>query len=207
MENKNFLPNIILIDAQHLDHVAFDLIVNFERMLGRRIPQADLAHWLDCIALDGGITPGENAVQVIFLYEQDKTALQHFTPAHFEEDLNGKAFKDQMGEFTLASLPIEPIVSRDDLLVQSFESLLLDAQVERIMLIADLDGFTDESLRLTQRIKQLCATPPTPEHGDPLPQKSITLFGMQPLAGHGFQSEILGYSLTSAMGVSGGEFQ
>lgn len=207
MQNNSFARNIILVDAQHLDHVAFDLIVNFERMLGRRIPQADLAHWLDCIALDGGLTPGENDVQVIFIHEQEKSSLTHFTPSHFDNDLNGKAFKDHLGEFTLASLPIEPIVSRDDLLVQSFESLLLDAQVERIMLIADLDGFTDESLHLAQRIKQLCATPPTPEQGEALPQKSITLFGMQPLAGRGFQSEILGYSLTSAMGVSGGEFQ
>ena len=47
--------NVILVDADYVDKVAFNLIVNFERMLGRRIPQADLARWIDCVALDGGI--------------------------------------------------------------------------------------------------------------------------------------------------------
>ena len=37
-------PNVILVDADYLDAVAFDLIVNFERMIGRRIPPADLCH-------------------------------------------------------------------------------------------------------------------------------------------------------------------
>lgn len=199
--------NIILVDADHLDHVAFDLIVNYERMLGRRIATADLAHWLDCIALDGGLTPGDNAVQVVFIHSQEKSHLAHFSPSDLNTELNGKAFKDHLGEFSLASLAVEPIIRQDDLLVESFESLLLDREIERIMLIADLDGFTEESAALARRIKQLCATPPQPEQGDSLPPKSITLFAMQPLAGRGFQSEILGYSLTAAMGVSGNEFQ
>ena len=50
--------NVILVDADYVDKVAFNLIVNFERMLGRRIPQADLARWIDCVALDGGIHEG-----------------------------------------------------------------------------------------------------------------------------------------------------
>ena len=41
----NWSKNIIIVDADFVDHVAFDLIVNFERMLGRRIPQADLSQW------------------------------------------------------------------------------------------------------------------------------------------------------------------
>jgi len=38
-------PNIILIDAEHLDAMTFEMIVNFERMLGRRIPTADLPNY------------------------------------------------------------------------------------------------------------------------------------------------------------------
>ena len=52
----NWSKNIIIVDADFVDHVAFDLIVNFERMLGRRIPQADLRQWLG-----GG--PGEGVHQ------------------------------------------------------------------------------------------------------------------------------------------------
>ena len=51
-------PHVILIDAEYLDRVAFDLTVNFETMLGRRLPKADRARWLDCIALDGGLREG-----------------------------------------------------------------------------------------------------------------------------------------------------
>ena len=35
--------NLIIIDADFADRVAFDLIVNFERIFGRPIPNADPA--------------------------------------------------------------------------------------------------------------------------------------------------------------------
>ena len=53
--NNNWSENVIIVDADYVDNVAFNLIVNFERIIGRRIPQADLARWLVCIALDGGL--------------------------------------------------------------------------------------------------------------------------------------------------------
>ena len=41
--------HVIIVDADYIDRVAFNLIVNFERMLERRIPQADLARWMECV--------------------------------------------------------------------------------------------------------------------------------------------------------------
>lgn len=41
-QQAHWAENIILADAEHIDKVTFDLTVNFERMLGRRIPQADM---------------------------------------------------------------------------------------------------------------------------------------------------------------------
>ena len=61
----NWSKNIIIVDADFVDHVAFDLIVNFERMLGRRIPQADLSQWLVDVALDGRLRPGDHETQVV----------------------------------------------------------------------------------------------------------------------------------------------
>ena len=52
--------NVIVADADYVDDVAFNLIVNFERMLGRRIPPADMARWAECIALDGGLRADGN---------------------------------------------------------------------------------------------------------------------------------------------------
>ena len=43
--------NIIIADADYVDSVAFNLIVNFERMIGRAIPKADLSQWAVCVAV------------------------------------------------------------------------------------------------------------------------------------------------------------
>lgn len=58
LQEAKWSENVILVDADYVDKVAFNLIVNFERMIGRRIPQADIAKWIDCVALDGGIREG-----------------------------------------------------------------------------------------------------------------------------------------------------
>ena len=76
IQNIRWSENVILVDADYVDKVAFNLIVNFERMLGRRIPQADLAKWMDCVALDGGIRPGENEILVVLIHQKDKTKLE-----------------------------------------------------------------------------------------------------------------------------------
>lgn len=47
--------NIIIADADYIDYVAFQLSVQFERMLNRRIPPADLSRWAINVALDGGV--------------------------------------------------------------------------------------------------------------------------------------------------------
>ncbi len=83
----------LLVDADYVERVAFDLIVNFERMLGRRIPPAPLGDWLDYVALDGGLQPGDNEIRVYLVHRPEQERLQHFTPAHFADELNGKAFR------------------------------------------------------------------------------------------------------------------
>ena len=202
----------LLVDADYVERVAFDLIVNFARMLGRRIPPAPLADWLDYVALDGGLLPAEgeaqtadNEIRVYFIHRPETAQLQNFTPAHFADEINGKAFADRLGEFSLSALAVEPVVDHDDLIVEVFEQMLLDADADRVMLVADLDGFTPESTRLAARIKGLCAQPPKREDGTDAGRKEITLFTMQPLSGRGFAQELLGYSLTAALGIRADE--
>ena len=67
--------NVIIVDAAYIDKVAFNLIVNFERIIGRRIPNADLARWIDCVALDGGIREGEHETSVVLVHAKDKSKL------------------------------------------------------------------------------------------------------------------------------------
>ena len=90
--------NVVLADADYVDTVAFNLIVNFERMIGRRIPQADIAKWLDCIALDGGIRDGENEIQVILIHNKDKQQMDNFVPGNYASDLGLAKSGDFFGE-------------------------------------------------------------------------------------------------------------
>ena len=72
MKETKWEENVILVDADYVDKVAFDLTVNFERMLGRRIPQADMAQWLECVALDGGLREGDHKTQVVLLHKHKR---------------------------------------------------------------------------------------------------------------------------------------
>ncbi len=181
--------NIIIVDADYIDRVAFDLTVNFERMIGRRIPKADLAKWIDCIALDGGVRPGENETQVLFIHDKKSKELENFTPCIYSEELNGKAFSDNLGEFTLTSLDVEDIVSKEQFMVDVAGAACAAKETRRIMIVPDAeDGATYDRLRGALR------------HVDD-DSKRITMFAMQPMTGGNFRQEILGYSLMSALGI------
>ena len=121
--------NVILVDGDYVDKVAFNLIVNFERMLERRIPPADMARWIDCIALDGGLRTGEHHTQVVFLHSKGKVQLDNFVPAHFEKELNNQAFQDHLGEFVINSYPVEELVTAEDFFLDSLEVIATQKEV------------------------------------------------------------------------------
>lgn len=186
--------NIIIVDADYVDSVTFDLIVNFERMIGRRIPAADLPRWLDCVALDGGIREGEHQTQVVLIHRKDKKGMENFMPSDYESDLNGKAFKDHLGEFTLSSLPIEEIVDETDFLMEIVQAACEQPNVKRVMIIPNFekDGLYDRMRHVLQQVDD---------------DKRITVFAMQPLSGGNFRQEILGYSLMNALGIKSEEIK
>ncbi len=190
---QTFSTNVILVDADHVDDVVLNLTANFERMLNRRLPKADLPRWLNCLALDGGLRPGNNAIQVIFLHKKENQALKHFVPAHYANDLDGKAFTDSLGEFTLHSAAVPELSSSEEMFLHTLNELLKSATTERLMIVGDMD-----SEETAAAIKRCIAQAPQ--------QKSITLFAMEPVAGRGFMQEILGYSLMNALGIKGSEF-
>jgi len=109
----------MLVDADYVDKVAFNLIVNFERMLGRRIPKADLAKWVDCVALDGGLRAGGHETLVVLAHQKSKAQLDNFAPGNYAAELDGKAFKDSLGEFVISAVPIEPIADSEDYLTEA----------------------------------------------------------------------------------------
>lgn len=190
----NWSENVIIVDADYVDRVAFDLIVNFERMIGRRIPKADLAKWIDCVALDGGLREGEHDTQVVLIHDKKQTALDNFVPASYDDELNGKAFKDHLGEFTVSSFPVEDITTASDFFLDTVAMVCAQKEVKRVMIVPDAENralYAD--LRHTlQRVDD---------------EKRITVFAMQPLEGGNFRQEILGYSLMNALGIRAEELK
>lgn len=194
-KNTHWSENVIIADADYIDKVAFNLIVNFERIIGRRIPKADIAHWLDCIALDGGIRQGDNDIQVVIIHDNATKALENFAPSQFVDELNGKAFKDSIGEFTITTLPVEDIVTKLQLVNDVVGAAAIQKEVKRIMIIPNAeDDATYNQLRGAL------------QHVDD-DNKRITMFAMQPMQGGNFRQEILGYSLMSALGIRADEIK
>lgn len=192
MEKTKWSETVVLVDADYVDGVAFNLIVNFERMLNRPIPKADLSHWLVCVALDGGLKEGENDIQVVLVHGKEKKALENFVPSVFEAELDGKAFRDErLGEFKLSAVREEDVADAGNLFVQSFMALADEKDIKRLILVPDMEQHGVQIRDVAARTDG----------------KEITLLAMEPQAGRGFRQEILGYSLMSAMGIRGEEFK
>ena len=194
LTKANWSENVIIVDADYVDRVAFDLIVNFERMIGRRIHKADLAKWIDCVALDEGLREGEHDTQVVLIHDKKQAALDNFVPANYDDELNGKAFKDHLGEFTVSSFPVEDITTATDFFLDTVAMECAQKEVKRVMIIPDAENralYAD--LRHTlQRVDD---------------EKRITVFAMQPMEGGNFRQEILGYSLMNALGIRAEELK
>lgn len=193
MKEQEWNENVILIDADYVDKVAFDLTVNFERMIGRQIPKADMAQWLECVALDGGLRPQssdasqQTSIQVVLLHQQQQ--MKNFVPGSFAE-LDGKAFTGPLGEFLISCVKVEDLTTMDDLFVDSMQVISNAAEVKRLIVVPDAEHIYNkvrEGLR----------------HADD--GKRITVLAMQPMQGGNFKQEILGYSLMAALGIKADE--
>ena len=195
--NIKWSENVIIADADYIDRVAFDLTVNFERMINRRIQPADMAQWAVCIALDGGLREGEHETQVVLIHDKKAIAMKNFRPSNYETDLNAKAFKDdKLGEFIFSCYPTEEkMAGKDEFLVEVARTVCNAKEVKRVMVIPNSeDGDAYDQLRdMLRKVDD--------------DDKRITLFAMQPMPGGNFRQEILGYSLMNALGISAKEIK
>ena len=193
--NIKLSENIILADADYLDHVAFQLSVQFERMIGRRIPKADLSQWAVDVALDGGLRADGKAheTQLILVHEKQNPKMDNFTPSIYDTELNGQAFNDdKLGEFLVNAYPVGDVVSKDDYILDTVNMVLGHEEVKRLMIIPN-----GEQGAIYEEVAGALREAPEDKH--------ITLFAMQPMPGGNFRQEILGYSLMNALGIKSDE--
>ena len=186
-----FAEKVILIDAAYIDKVTTDLSLHFGQLIGRELPKADLPIFLECVAMDAAIQPGENVLQVLLVYDKNQTRIDAFNPSDLKKELNDVAFKSQLGEFQL----------------NTFEPSDM----------ADKEAFFLESVRLVadaKEVKHLVVVPDEMEYGDKLPEifdkvdgkESIHVLGMNPPApSDKYHWEMMGYAVLQALGIRSDE--
>ena len=186
-----FAEKVILIDAAYINKVTKDLSQHFGQLIGRELPKADLPIFLECVAMDAAIQPGENVLQVLFVYDKNQTKIDAFNPSDLKKELNDVAFKSQLGEFQL----------------NTFEPSDM----------ADKEAFFLESVRLVadaKEVKHLVVVPDEMEYADKLPEifekvdgkESIHVLGMNPPApSDNYHWEMLGYAVLQALGIRSDE--
>ena len=186
-----FAKKVILIDATSINKVTKDLSQHFEQVVGRKLPKADLPIFLECVAMDAAIQPGEHTLQVLFVYDKQHLVMEAFNPGDLKKDLNDVAFKSQLGEFQLNTFEPSDIADRETFFLES------------VKLVAD-----------AKEVKHLVVIPSETEYGDKLPEifekvdgkESIYVLGMNPLeASDKFRWEMLGYAVLQALGIRSDE--
>ena len=164
-------------------------------MIGRRIPQADTARWLECIALDGGLRKGNHETQVVFIHQKGKTEMENFVPGNYANDLTDKAFQGELGEFMLNAYAIEDIADSEHLLIEALTLICQQKEVKRMMVIPNAEDAIIYN-KVREALRQVNDE-----------EKRITVFSMQPMTGGNYRQEILGYSLMAALGIRGNEIK
>ena len=186
-----FAEKVILIDASYINKVTGDLSQHFGQMIGRELPKADLPIFLECVAMDAAIQPGENVLQVLLVYDKELTKMDAFNPGDLKKELNDVAFKSQLGEFQLNTFEPSDMADR--------EAFFLEA----VKLVAD-----------AKEVKHLVIVPSETEYGDKIPEilekvdgkESIHVLGMNPLApSRAFSWEMMGYAVLQALGIRSDE--
>ena len=186
-----FAEKVILIDASYINKVTADLSRHFGQVIGRELPKADLPIFLECVAMDAAIQPGEHTLQVLFVYEKGCETMDAFNPGDLKKELNDVAFKSQLGEFQLNTFEPSDMATREEFFLES------------VKLIAD-----------AKEVKHLVVVPSETEYADKLPEilekvdgkESVHVLGMNPLPeSKAFQWEMLGYAILQALGIRSDE--
>ena len=186
-----FAEKVILIDAIYINKVTTDLRQHFSQVIGRELPKADLPIFLECVAMDAAIQPGDHTLQVLFVYEKGWAKMDVFNPGDLKKELNDVAFKSQLGEFQLNAFEPSDMADREAFFLES------------VKLIAD-----------AKEVKHLVVIPSETKYGDKLPEifekvdgkESIHVLGMNPpTPSKNFQWEMLGYAVLQALGIRSDE--
>ena len=186
-----FAEKVILIDAAYINKVTKDLSQHFGQLIGRELPKADLPIFLECVAMDAAIQPGENVLQVLFVYDKNQTKIDAFNPSDLKKELNDVAFKSQLGEFQLNTFEPSDMADKEAFFLESVRLVADAKEVKHLVVVPDEMGYGDKLPEIFEKVDG---------------KESIHVLGMNPLAASDkFHWEMLGYAILQALGIRSDE--
>lgn len=189
-EKIKLSQNVMLIDASFLNFVVMDLRKYFERLLKRSLQEIDLTELSSYLALDAGIAEGENEIQMLMVYDKESTVLQHCHPSDLKGELDGVAFKNQVGEFVFAGVPCEEMVSRADLYVDLLGIVADCSDVKRLIVVSFNEEYGQEVTAALSKVEG----------------KEIIQFRMnEPEEMLAYRWEMLAFPVMQSLGIRGDE--
>ena len=187
MENKK-IKRAILVDTKALSEVAFDIIVNFERMLNRRIPDVDIKKWLYAAACDGKFAVSPDEVHAVFLKEKSAVAFRNLD---FKDIVVGHDAKFEYENFNFCVDFAEYEGSADHAFMDTLENILsTHSEPEDIVCVpgGDICQYTARVLSGQRRLR-------------------ATVLSMDALRCGGLGHDYLSCSLSYALGVNDNEIE
>ena len=192
---------VMVLDVAYLNFVISDLKKYFEPLLKRSLQPIDLALFTMYLAMDAGITEGENDVQILLVYDEQSYKLQHCVPSDLKGELDGVAFKSPFGEFSFLAVPSEGFVSRGELYLDLLQIVLTSEEVKRLIIAPFNEEYGEE---VEKTLKEFMGKAVTNQNS----AKEIVHFRMEePSSPVEYRWEMLGYPLMSALGIKSEELQ
>lgn len=191
MKEQVTLPaTVFLIDANFLNLVIKDTQRYFEPLLNRQLKDIDLADLITYLALDAEMEEGDFSSEVIIAYDDKSSVLASCVPGNLREELDGKAFKNNFGEFAFATVQTENLVPLDDFYIDLLSLVADHAEVKKLVVISYNEEYGD---RVTEVLKGAKS-------------KEVIQFRMdEPEGDLPFRWEILAFSVMQALGIRGEE--
>lgn len=184
---------VILIDAAYLDKEAGAMADFMSReVVKRELSPADIATFLTAITLDAGITTGKNEIQAIFVYDKSHSELVHWVPNSLTHSLNDMAFRNELGEFSLAAYSNEQeLVSTEALYGEIMKLLATSKGTHHLLLVGDVANTYLQQCPSLEKVTD----------------RKVSFFSMNPddASKTSLQHHQLGFSLLRSLGIKADE--
>ena len=186
-----FADCVMLIDAFYIDQVVKDLSMHFKQVISRDLPKADLSVLLECLAMDAGIKPGKQNIQVLFIYDKSHPVMDGFVPSDLQKELNEVAFQSELGEFQITSYEPSDMASRENLYIESVKVIADAKEVKTLILVPSENEYAEQLPPILQKFDK---------------KDFIGIWGMNPLLDiDGYHWEMLGYGMLQSLGIKANE--